>query len=652
MNITMKILLIVLMAQLMGCLGTVAQNSEQLQSPDGNYLFSFRQDNGRLLYSLTYQGKSIVTDGDLGVDIDNHLVESAMGIPRDTARVWVSTMRLVKADRCSSDTVWRPLYGEQETIADHYNGLTLHLEKGEAGNGAGTAYDKRQRYELDIVVRLYNEGLAFRYRFPESGNGLFIHATRELTTFLFAPGAVAWHEAWAQGPFNKTTLLASAQADGQPVWQNPSERPLLLRLANGLYVAIGEAALSNYVRGKLKLVSDNTLGMDLYDEADVIPPFDTPWRVVMAAEKPIELINHKQLLLNLNLPSRYEGEGRALNDYIRPGRAFRCCRLDKKWIEKSIDFAHDFGIEYVELDAGWYGPEMKVASIALHVSPQRDFTLQQICDYAKSKGVGIWLYVNQRALYNQLDSILPLFERLGVKGIKFGFVQVGNQMWTTWLHDAVKKCAAHKLMVDIHDEYRPTGWSRTYPNLMTQEGIGGNEEMPDARHNTTLPFTRFLAGPADYTLCYFINRVKNTKAHQLAMSVVYYSPIQFLFWYDMPTDYQGEKELDFWKDCPTVWDESKALDGAPGEYIVQARRSGSTWFVGILNGLDSRTVTVNTSDFLTKKKKYDMYLYQDDPTLTTRTKVSTTVRRVKAGERITLPLVKSGGAAIEFKEVK
>lgn len=306
----------------------------------------------------------------------------------------------------------------------------------------------------------------------------------------------------------------------------------------------------------------------------------------------------------------------------------------------------------MELDAGWYGPEMKVASSALRVSPQRDFTLREVCDYARSKGVGIWLYVNQRALYNQLDSILPLYQQVGVKGIKFGFVQVGNQMWTTWLHEAVKKCAEHKLMVDIHDEYRPTGWSRTYPNLMTQEGIGGNEEMPDARHNTTLPFTRFLAGPADYTLCYFNGRVKNTKAHQLAMSVVYYSPIQFLFWYDLPTAYKGEQELNFWKDCPTVWDESKALDGLPGEYIVQARRSGSSWFVGVLNGMEPRTITVNTADFLPKKGKYAMSLYQDDPKLSTRTKVSTTQRTIKSGERITLPLLKSGGAAIEFKKVK
>lgn len=157
------------------------------------------------------------------------------------------------------------------------------------------------------------------------------------------------------------------------------------------------------------------------------------------------------------------------------------------------------------------------------------------------------VYVNQRALVQQLDTLLPLYKKWGLKGVKFGFVQIGNQRWSTWLHDAVRKCGEYDLMVDIHDEYRPTGFSRTYPNLMTQEGIRGNEEMPDATHNTTLPFTRYLAGAGDYTLCYFNNRVKNTKAHQLAMAAVYYSPLQFMFWYDRPEFYQEKKNWNFGK---------------------------------------------------------------------------------------------------------
>jgi alpha-glucosidase len=207
-------------------------------------------------------------------------------------------------------------------------------------------------------------------------------------------------------------------------------------------------------------------------------------------------------------------------------------------------------------------------------------------------------------------------------------------------------------MVDIHDEYRPTGWSRTYPNLMTQEGVGGNEEMPNAQHNTILPFTRFLCGPADYTPCYYSNRVKNTHTHQLAMPVVYYSPITFLYWYDKPELYRGEEELDFWKHCPTVWDESIALDGEPGEYIVQARRSGNEWYVGAMNGLTERTVSLDTSRFLKKGKKYTVELYTDDPSLKTRTNVRTQMLTIKGGKPITLHLLPSGGAALRFVPTK
>ena len=289
-----------------------------------------------------------------------------------------------------------------------------------------------------------------------------------------------------------------------------------------------------------------------------------------------------------------------------------------------------------------------MSSSALKVADNRDFDMPKLCQYAKSKGIGVWVYVNQRALYQDLDRILPLYNKWGISGIKFGFVQIGSQEWTTWLHNAVRKCADHHIMVDIHDEYRPTGWSRTYPNLMTQEGIGGNEEMPDAEHNTILPFTRFICGPADYTPCYFNGRVKNTKAHQLAMPVVYYSPVTFLYWYDLPNVYKGETELDFWKHCPTVWDESKALDGEIGKYIVQARRTGNDWFVGAMNGLQPRDITINTASFLQKGKRYRMEIYTDDPSLNTRTKVASTVMNIKAGKTLRLHLQPSGGAALRF----
>ena len=620
----------------------VGYAAEALQSPGGKYNFVFEQKDGRLTYRLDYAAKQVIEEGELGVNIDNHLVESAMGIPVDNSNVWTNGMEVTSVDRRSEDNTWKTVYGEYAQIRDRYNEMTVHLLKGGKHQGASNAYDKRQQYLLDIIVRAYDEGVAIRYHFPEATNGLFMHITDDLTSFRFAPGAEAYHYAWAQSHANKVKLLKSEAA-----WKEEAERPLTLRLDNGLYAAIGEAALSDFVRGKLKLKADNELQMALFHPADIITAYDMPWRFIMVGEKAIDLINNKQMVLNLNAPCQIQD-----TSWIKPGKAFRVCRLDMKTCMEGVDFCVDRGLQYIELDAGWYGPEMKMSSSALKVLETRDIDMPKLCQYAKSKGIGVWVYVNQRALYQELDQLLPLYEKWGICGIKFGFVQIGSQEWTTWLHNAVKKSADHHIMVDIHDEYRPTGWSRTYPNLMTQEGIGGNEEMPDAEHNTILPFTRFLCGPADYTPCYFNGRVKNTKAHQLAMPVVYYSPITFLYWYDLPNVYKGEKELDFWKYCPTVWDESKALQGEIGEYIVQARRSGNDWFVGAMNGLQARDITLNTADFLQKGKKYQVEIYNDNPALNTRTKVSTVVQTIKAGKILKLHLQPSGGAALRFSLLK
>lgn len=617
---------------------TATASAERLTSPDGK----FEIDIDGMSYTVRFDGKTIVGDSQLGIDIDNRLFESALGIPNDNAANWCADMKVKSVDRHEHNGRWTPLYGENATVSDNYNAMTMHYTKGEAAttsgltsNTGGQTYDKRKFYALDIEVRAYNEGIAFRYSFPETTNGLFLHIKGEHTTFRMPEGTMAWYEEWAQGPFHYQPLSKTK-------W-NESERPLLMRLPDGTYVALLEAAMTDYVRGKFALEADNVLKVKLYDCADVTSPFSTPWRVIMAGNKAVDLVNNKEIVLNLNPECRIQD-----TSFIRPGKAFRSGRLDKASIMKSIDYCKAFGIEYVELDAGWYGSEVKVESDARKVIETRDFTMPEICEYARQQGIGVWVYVNQRALYRQIDELLPLYKQWGIKGIKFGFVHVGNQQWTLWLHEAVRKCAEYGIMVDIHDEYRPTGFSRTYPNLLTQEGIRGNEEMPDATHNVTLPFTRFLCGPGDYTLCYFNGRVKNTKGHQLAMAAVYYSPLQFLFWYDSPFVDKGEAELQFWKDCPTVFDESIALDGEPGEYIVQARRSGDTWFVGAMTNTEARTVTLNT-DFL-PQGKYEVVIYNDDPSLDTRTKVGVKKMTIKAGKKIELNLQPSGGAGVVFRK--
>ena len=171
----------------------------------------------------------------------------------------------------------------------------------------------------------------------------------------------------------------------------------------------------------------------------------------------------------------------------------------------------------------------------------------------------MFLYVNRQGLECYADKIFPLYQKWGIKGIKPGFVNVGNQEWQEWIESIVAKAAKYNLLVDIHDAYRPNGFSRTYPNLLTQEGIHGNEQVPNADHNTMLPFTRFTIGAGDYTPGYTRKDLQTTFAHRLALPVIYYSPAQFLFWNEKLTDEHKRPELDFWKNIPTVWQDTKFL---------------------------------------------------------------------------------------------
>ena len=629
----------------------IKQTEQKLKSPDGAYEFTFYQKQitpgtKQMYYTLSFKGKEVMKESELGVLIENQLFEAALAVPNDTCHLWCENLALIGTDCSSVDTSWKPVYGEKSIIKDNYNQLTLKFEK--YGNGNSTiptdGYDKRRAYRMDIIVRAYNEGVALCYFFSETNNGLFLHITGEQTQFSFPENTQAYYERWAQGPYSLLPLKD---------WKDECERPLTLKLENGLTVALAEAQMVDYSRMKfcLNAIKSNTLQASLYDKVDIISPYSTPWRVIMAAEQPGDLIEHNNIILNLNPGNKLEN-----TSWIKPGKVIRVGKLAQADAKLCVDFAAERGLQYIHLDAGWYGPEMIMKSDASKVSETRDLNIPELTAYAASKGIGVFVYVNQRALFQQLDTLLPLYKKWGLKGIKFGFVQVGSNRWTTWMHEAVKKCAEYGLMVDIHDEYRPTGFSRTYPNLMSQEGIRGNEEMPDATHNTILPFTRFLAGAGDYTVCYYNSRVKNTNAHQLALSVVYYSPLQFLYWYAQPSAYTGEPEIEFFDKVKTVWDDTKVINGKIGEFITTARRSGDEWFAGTITNTESRKVTVPLT-FLDKGKKYVASIYTDDDAVKTKTHVRVSKYIVNGDSILNFSVKASGGVAMHFvpataKEIK
>lgn len=342
----------------------------------------------------------------------------------------------------------------------------------------------------------------------------------------------------------------------------------------------------------------------------------------------------------------------------------------------SIDFAAKHNLQYIEFDAGWYGHEYDNAASALAVNVDTSrspgpLNLHEIIDYGKQKGVGIILYVNQRALSKELDTILPLYRSWGVKGVKYGFVNVSSQQHITWLHEAVRKAAQHQLMLDIHDDYRPTGYSRTYPNLITQEGVRGDEESPDNKQTLTTIFTRMLAGAADATNCYFAPRVNQMGSHasQMAKAICIYSPWQFVYWYDRPagsplgkggagsTAAKGEKptvpviteipDLEFYDALPTVWDDTRVLEGKIGAYATVARRDGATWYVGTLTD-EARKFSLALS-FLKKNVKYEATIYADDAGLQTDTKILITRKKVDSATVLDFDLKTKNGAAIIIK---
>ena len=602
-----------------------------IQSPDKKYNMVITDEGGYLHYSLKWNGKEKIMPSLLGIFAN---------------RNWNDSLFIDEVNFSIKDTIWVPVYGERSKVRDNYAEYELHIGK----------FKTKDKLILDL--RAYNEGIAFRYRFP---GGQYLKIEDEYTEYSMPEGTLAYFTPKAQTEY---VCLPIDSLKGE------TERPLLMKNIDGSYTCIGEAQVVDYVRTKYVLADNKkgTLRAAMYGPVEDIAPYYTPWRYVMCANTPGEILENNDLLLNLNLPTKIKDVS-----WIKPGKVMREVTLTTKGGKEVIDFAVKHNMQYVLFDAGWYGFEYDKSSDATTVTldPRRNpdpnaLDLQEVIKYGKNKGIGVILYVNQRALQQQLDEILPLYKSWGVAGIKFGFVQVGSQVWTKWMHDAVRRCAEYGLMVDIHDEYRPTGVSRTYPNLMTQEGIRGNEEFPDATHNTILPFTRFVAGAADYTICYYrqdfgrlekqgdnygvprSRTIKTTPAHQLALAVVYYSPFQLLYWYDKPSDSKDEPELKFWDDVYTTWDDTKVLNGEVGEYVTIARQKGEEWFVGSITNNQSRKISFSLG-FLSGDREYIAEIYEDgDNKIPTRTKVKITKCKINNNDSLTFNLKASGGVAIHF----
>lgn len=599
----------------------------KLVSPDSTHQVSFygRQSvsgKNHVYYQIDYKGLPVLHESQVGLDLDNRVWESALARKIEQPDCWMDNLEIDSVSYSSCDTIWHPLYGERSTIRDAYSAATLYMSKKDGS-----------KYRLNIEVRAYNEGIAFRYFFPEHPQAIFHKVVNDLTEYTFPEATKAWAEQWAQGPFEYLDVNALMQ---------PVERALTLQLSNGLWVALADADTDDWCLTKYCSSKDkrNTLTSVMYSPVDIVTYCATPWKVIMVAEKPGDLIEHNDIIQNLNPPCEISD-----TSWIKPGKIMRSAISTEVGLA-TIDYCAAHHIPYMLFDWQWYMPCTSHDGDATKVVPHLD--LQRIIAYGKEKGVGVWLYVNQHALQKQMRELFPLLRKWGVVGVKSGFVQYASHRWATWLHDMVRLAAENQLMINIHDEYRPSGFSRTYPNLLTQEGIRGNEEFPDATHNTVLPFTRMINGAADYTICYFDKRLKNTHAHQLAASLIFYSPLQTIFWYDSPASYQGEPEIEWFENLQTVFDESHVLSGEPAKNIVMARRKGDSWFVGAMTNNESSVQSVDLS-FLDKNKTYVACIYTDGgDQVKTRTQVKCSYFKVEAKQVLKFNLKPRGGAAVRL----
>ncbi len=628
-------LVLLLSFSFLSCSPNKVGQTVQVNSPNGNYIFNLELGNENTLayYTVSFQGKTVINSSRLGLTLENG---TQIG----------KNPKIISQEANEVDTQWKPIYGEHSVYPNAYQETLLTLAESD--------------FEYKIRIRAYNEGVAFRYELDAAEGSITI--LEENTEFRLDENATTWTSLRAQSEIRKISMTQLSNSAAV-------ERPFLAQLSDSLFVAIGEAALVDYARMKLRSVADQpgTLVADLTSEVTIDGMLTTPWRWVMAGTTAAAILQNNYLLLNLNEPSKIEDAS-----WIQPGKVIREVTLTTDGGMACVDFAVKYNLQFIEFDAGWYGNEYDDASDAttVTVDPKRSdgpLELQKVIDYAKSKDIGVILYVNRRALEKQLDEVLPLLQSWGVQGVKYGFVNVGSQEWTSWLHNAVRKAADHQLMIDIHDEYRPTGYSRTYPNLMTQEGIRGDEESPTNDMVINTLFTRMIAGAGDQTNCYFAERVGKMGSHasQLAKAVCIYSPWQFLYWYDRPQGSPSKKggagssedfiqevpELAFYDALPTVWDDTWVLAGYPGEYATIARKAGDDWFVGILAGTTDYQASFPL-DFLDADLSYEATIYSDDPSLVTDTKVRIETMEVDRQTQFEQKVSEQSGLAMILSPVR
>ncbi len=566
-------------------------------------------------YTVFLGDKEIISPSPVSLTLDNQVLGENAKVRRD---------RTISVNEEIIPVVAR----KNARIPDVYNQLTLSFK------------------DYNLHFRAYDEGVAYRWEVTAKGP---LKVMNEQATFTFPTDLKVWFpEEESMFSHQERSYLEVKLSEITP--ERFASTGLLVDAGNNIKVYISESELiTDYAGMFLKGSAENSFrlegkfaGVVLEEEQrtdrDVAPvkygnyiaelqgPKNFPWRAMIISDDDRQLVE-SELIYKLAPENVLDDTG-----WIKPGKvawdwwnALNIYGVDfKSGVNNAtykyyIDFAAEYGLDYIILDEGWYHLEdiMKV---------QDEIDVQELVDYGKDKGVGVILWVVWKALDDKLTEALDQFEAWGVNGIKIDFMQRDDQWMVNFYEKIARECAKRKLLVDYHGAYKPAGLDRMYPNVISYEGVKGMEnckwsELPDPEHNVTLPFIRMVAGPMDYTPGAMLNANKvnfrdifeapmapGTRCHQLAMYVVFESPLQMLS--DNPSNFYREPEaMEFLKEVPTVWDETRVLDAKVGDYILMARRKGETWYVGAMTDWSPRSLELDLS-FLSDGN-FNMHVWKD-----------------------------------------
>ncbi len=633
----------------------------EIQSPDGRIVVTVNA-TGALTYRVAVDGTPILNESRLGL----RLSDGELG--RDVT--------LVRADRGEADATWVNPLGKRREVRDRHRELALTLRERAGGR------------EFQVVFRAFDDGIGFRYGLPAREGVHDFIVDEELTEFAFTADNLCYAGDHTHVPSDAYDIRGGFA--GSQEWeflrQRLSDLPVetvtglpLLTHTPAAWVAVTEADLFDWAglwlarepqaAGTTAVILRSRLAPRLDGQGLVkgALPHASPWRVLIIGREPGRLIE-SDLVLNLSTPCQI-----ADPSWVRPGMM----AWDSWWsgighkdtgtMKDFIAFAAEMGWPYQLVDGGWY--------VGTHTDaprPDADITrpapgidMPGLLRYAAENKVRlwVWLYWTDAAQGDAYQRAFALYEQWGLAGVKIDFMDRDDQEMVNWYEAVTRAAAAHHLMVDFHGAFKPTGMIRTWPNQITREGILGNEynkwsRRVTAEHRVTLPFTRFLAGPGDFTPGGFVNRaadqfqpnaiptqVQGTRAGQLALFVAYDSPVMCVC--DHPINLSGQPGVDFLRLVPTVWDETRVLSGAVGEHLVMARRAGPDWYLGALNNGVMRVRSVKL-DFLGTGKWRMRWWHDAADSAENAEHIETEERVVSADTTLDLRLAPGGGAVARF----